>query len=325
MTTLFPKPPPRYARALARLRPGSRQPGWSLRYEAAVALMRDAMRYRGEGDEESLARARKRMDILGSLALPGALAPQRGMLAGVPCATVTPAVVDDLTVLYLHGGAYCFGSARSHFGLVQRVARHVRARTIALEYRLAPEHPCPAAIEDAVAALRDVYRTKDPARVVVGGDSAGGGLTLATLHALRAQGVPQPAAAFLFSPWVDLSLSSPSLHDTRGRDYLDLRGIEAAARRYAQGLDRRDPRVSPLFGDHQGLCPLLVLVGGAELLRDEGHALAERARAAGVPADLFEAEHEIHVWPAFGRLSPMTKPALGRVSEFVRTHAPFFP
>jgi monoterpene epsilon-lactone hydrolase len=312
--------------AAARARRGPLRPHWPLVYETAVAVLRHAMRYHpNDGDPRVIAAGRARMDALGDLALPGTPSLVPGALGGVPAASITAADADDLVVLYLHGGGYNFGSPRSHRGLIARFARTLRARVVGLDYRLAPEHPCPAAIDDALAAVRALYASTHPRRVVIAGDSAGGGLALATLHALRDAGEPQPAAAVLLSPWVDLTSSFPSIGDRRGFDYLDPNGVGRASKRYAGDLGEADPRVSPLFGDHHGIAPLLVLTGGVELLRDEDRELVARATAAGVDAVLHEAPDEVHVWPIFGRLSPATAPALAAVRAFVRARAPYAP
>ena len=195
-------------------------------------------------------------------------------------------------VLYLHGGAYALGSIATHRAFVGRFATTTGTRVLAIDYRLAPEHPFPAALDDAVAAYRWLLSAGyDPARIVIAGDSAGGGLALATIVMLRDAGDRLPACAVCFSPWVDLTLSCASIDTNAEADsILNRDALAGYARLYTNGHDPRDPLVSPLFADLTGLPPILIHVGSDEILLDEVVALCDRARAAGVDA-------EIEVWP----------------------------
>jgi acetyl esterase/lipase len=300
-----------------RLRHGPRHPTWSWRYELTIALLRAGFARTGIPFD----RMRREFERLGDLeARRRRVAWERIDAADVRGLWAIPRERGDHVLLWLHGGAYVFGSAHAHRGLLAGLALRSRARTLGLDYRLAPEHPCPAAIEDGVAAVRWLYaRGLRPERLVMGGDSAGGGLTLTTMLALREAGLPLPARAVLLSPWTDLEVTGPSVHEHWEHDYL---GHPDTLHRfggyYAGDLDRRDPRVSPLHADLAGLPPLLVVAGGAETILDDSTRLAERARASGVEVTLDVEPGEIHVFPAFADVSPRGKAALRRIAAFVR-------
>ena len=237
---------------------------------------------------------------------------------GVPARHVAaPGVRDDRGVLYFHGGGYVAGGLDSHTELMGSLARACRAPVLGIDYRLAPEHPYPAALDDAVASYERLLGNGiDPARVVIGGDSAGGGLTLACLLALRSAGTPLPAGAILISPWTDLSGSGDSMQGRLAADPMlsgDLLGPMAAA--YAGEAELTDPGVSPLFGDLAGLPPLLVQVGDDEVLLDDSTRLAARAEAAGVSAQLHVFEGAFHVFQMFPAL-PESREALAEMGRF---------
>jgi acetyl esterase/lipase len=225
----------------------------------------------------------------------------------------------DSTVLYLHGGGYIFCSPATHRDLVARIAVAAGARCVSLDYRLAPDHPFPAALEDARAAFLQLVESGAPAeRLVIAGDSAGGGLSLATMLRLRAEGHPLPAAAVLLSPWVDLECTGESI-DTNGRiDYLERPFAEHCAEQYLQGHDPRDPLASPLHADLTGLPPLMVLAGGAEALFSEIALLSQQATAAGVEVTLEVGKAMFHVWPAFASVLPESRPSIRQIGELIR-------
>ncbi len=235
-----------------------------------------------------------------------------------------PAVDDGRHLLYLHGGAYTQGSLATHRGLVARLSAATRARALHVDYRLAPESPHPAAVEDATAAYRWlVGGGADPAGVVVAGDSAGGGLAVVTLVALRDAGDPHPGGAVLLSPWVDLGLTGESATTKASVDpMITVERLRASAEAYAGRAGVDHPLVSPLHADLAGLPPLLVLVGTAEVLLDDATRLAERARGARVHVDLEAWDDLIHVWPAFAPMVPEAVEAITRVGAWVRTLAP---
>ena len=221
---------------------------------------------------------------------------------GVPAEwLVAPGARADRVVLYLHGGGYVIGSITSHRYLMQNVSRHSGARTLGLDYRLAPEHPFPAAIEDATKAYRWLLAQGiQPGRIAIAGDSAGGGLTMATLLSLRDQGVPLPAAGVLISPWADLTGSAGAVTSRAASDpMVKGDGLFSLAGKYLNGADAKNPLASPVFADLTGLPPLLIHVGGREILYDDSITLAANARKANVPVALVDEAELFHVWHAF--------------------------
>ena len=239
---------------------------------------------------------------------------------GVPAEWVIP---DDSApgraIVYYHGGGYATGSVRVHRGLCSRLARAARARVLSVDYRLAPEHRFPAAVDDAVAAYRfAVSAGYAPDNIALGGDSSGGGLALGTLVALRDGGDALPGAGLCLCPWTDLTLSGASLRTKSDEDPLGSPAIlELMAEAYLGEADRRSPTASPLFADLSGLPPLLVQVGTAEILLDDAKRLAERAEAAGVDVTLEVWDDMIHVWHSFADLLPEGRQAIARIGAFV--------
>jgi epsilon-lactone hydrolase len=225
-----------------------------------------------------------------------------------------------IVVLHLHAGGYVLGDAEGYRGFGARVSAAAGARALVLDYRLAPENPFPAALEDALAAydwlLRFGYA---PGDIVVTGDSAGGGLVLVLLQTLRDAGRPLPAGAVSISPLADFTASGESMQTNRDADPLVTReAVVLGGADYFGDLDPRDPRVSPLFGEWQGLPPLLFFAGSIERLRDDAKRCAERARAAGVDAEYVEAEGQCHVYPIFADRLPEARDAIDRIGGFVR-------
>lgn len=239
-------------------------------------------------------------------------------VGGVPAYSVSVRGVNPgLTILYLHGGGYVIGSHTGYREFAGRLARATQATVCVLDYRLAPEHPWPAAVDDAVAAVRWL-RQQGASNLVIAGDSAGGGLAMATLLALRAAGDPMPAGAIGLSPWVDLAGTGASLAPGLIDDPLvSAAAIGGMAAMYA-GTNLRDPLVSPLFGDLQGLPRLLILVGTREVLLDDSRRLESKARAAGVDVTYFEGKDLIHVWPVLTPDAPESIDALALISRFVK-------
>jgi acetyl esterase/lipase len=233
--------------------------------------------------------------------------------------TVAPGAREDRVLVYLHGGGYCLGGVATHRGLVARLSRTARLRVLSVDYRLAPEHPHPAAVVDAVAAVRFAYASGlAPSRVAVGGDSAGGGLALATLLRLRDAGLPLPAAGVCISPWTDLTGSGESVRTRADLDPLvDAEDLRILAAAYLGGGDPRAPLASPLFADLRGLPPLLVHVGTAEILLDDATGFAERARDVGVPVELEVWDDMIHVWHAFADVLPEGVQAIEGIAGFL--------
>jgi len=242
-------------------------------------------------------------------------------LGGVPSVRLTPPGAGDDVLLYLHGGGYGGGSARSHSEMAARIARAAGAVAILPDYRLAPEHTFPAALDDAVAAYRALLdEVEEASRIVLAGDSAGGGLAVAVCVALRDAGEPLPRAITLLSPWLDLTCTSPAW-DARleGDPILDY-SLREAAERYLDGADPRDPLCSPLFADLAGLPPTLVLVGTHEILYDDSVTFSDLAAQQGVEVEL-EIGHElIHVWPIFPN-TPEAVASTARIGRFLGTSA----
>jgi acetyl esterase/lipase len=225
--------------------------------------------------------------------------------------------------LYFHGGAYYMGSAATHRELAGRLALATSWRVLVPAYRLAPEHPFPAALEDAAAvyqALLDLGVAADT--IVMGGDSAGGGLTAATLVARRDRGIRLPRAADMFSPWTDLAGTGASMDGRAPYDpMLDPDGIRAGARPYVDGHDPTNPLISPVYADLHGLPPLLIFVGEDECLLDAAARLAERARAAGVSVDYKAWEGMRHVFPMLVAQVPEGHQAIEEIADWVKAHA----
>ncbi|MGE3590055.1 MAG: alpha/beta hydrolase [Ilumatobacteraceae bacterium] len=226
---------------------------------------------------------------------------------------------DGSIVVYLHGGGYCIGSLTSHRAMLTHLAAATEGRVLAVDYRLAPEHPFPAALDDAIAAYRFVAAGHDPRSIVLAGDSAGGGLTVATLMALRDAGDRLPAGGICLSPWTDLSQSGATIHSNATIDpMVRADDLDRWADAYAGTTDPRRPELSPLFGDLTGLPPLHIEVGTAEVLLDDSRRLAARVRASGGEVTYLEGEDLVHVWHFFAGLVPEADEAIRRVAAFVR-------
>jgi epsilon-lactone hydrolase len=241
----------------------------------------------------------------------------------VPAEWVTPdGVAGDRVIMYLHGGAYQLGSPATLRHLVALLGAAAQARAFSVDYRLAPEHPFPAAVDDAVAAYRWLLAAgHDPASVAIAGDSAGGGLTLATLVALRDSGDALPAAAVAMSPWTDLALTGESLRTRADVDVmLKPAGLPQTAALYLAGADPRHPYASPLYADLHGLPPLLIHVGDAEVILDDSTRFAARARAAGVAVTLQIWDEMPHVFQAFAGLLPEADQAVAQIGSWLREH-----
>ncbi len=253
--------------------------------------------------------------------IPSDLHVERVDAGGVPGGWLSvPDGSDDRVILFLHGGGYVIGSIQTHRSMIARLSRAAGARTLAIEYRLAPEHPFPAAVEDATAAYRWLLaQDVDPARLVICGDSAGGGLAVATLVSLRDAGETLPAAGVLLSPWTDLAATGDSLTTNAERDPLVQReGLENMARMYLGDADPRTPLASPLYADLDGLPPLLIHAGAAEAILDDSVRLDQRARAAGVESILEVWDDMVHVWHYFADMLPEGRAAIDRIGEFIR-------
>jgi phosphinothricin tripeptide acetyl hydrolase len=238
---------------------------------------------------------------------------------GVPAEWFRPAGCDESrVVLYLHGGGYSIGSIDTHRGAVSRICRAAGARGLVIDYRLAPEHPFPAQLDDALAAYRWLLESGvHPGRIVVAGESAGGGLTLSLLLSLREQRIPLPAAAVCASPWIDLEMRGESMRTNARYDYVSRKILAVYASRFVGPGDLRNPLANALHAELRGLPPLLVLAGGAEVLLDDARALAARAREAGVDVTLEVEPDMVHAWILFAKAFERSRATLDRIARFV--------
>jgi monoterpene epsilon-lactone hydrolase len=244
---------------------------------------------------------------------------------GVPAEWVTAAGVGGSRVLlYFHGGAYQMGSPATLRHMIALLSGAASARVLSVDYRLAPEHPFPAAVQDAVAAYRWLLAAgTDPAAIAVSGDSAGGGLALAALVALRDAGDPMPAAAAVISPWTDLALTGESLRTRAAVDVMiKPAGMRETAEAYLAGADPRNPLASPLYADLSGLPPILIHVGDAEVILADSTRFAAKAGDAGVDVTLEVWDEMPHVWHAFAGLLPESEQAIGRMGNWLQGHVP---
>lgn len=236
-------------------------------------------------------------------------------------AWLEPESADGAVVLYYHGGGFAFASLRTHGNHIGALARAARARVLAVEYRLAPEHPAPAAIQDAVAAYRYLLAEGIPSsRIVLAGDSAGGTLVLNVLLALRDAAMPMPAAGVALCPWVDLGCSGASFQSNAEYDFVGEVHCRLAAATYLAGADERRPEVSPLYANLAGLPALLVQAGEAEVLVDQVGEFVRRARASGVEVMASVYPDMVHVWHMMRAVTSEAQRALDEIGEFVRAH-----
>jgi monoterpene epsilon-lactone hydrolase len=262
--------------------------------------------------------ARLQMERVAS-PLPSGARHEAATLGGIGGEWVTASGVPDGTLLYLHGGGYFAGSPRTHRAITGALAKQ-GFRVFTADYRLAPEHPFPAAVDDALSVYRAMLAEGiSPMTFVVAGDSAGGGLVVATLLAAKAAGLPMPSSALLFSPWTDLAGTGDSVRTNLRRDPM-LRGerLDEVTGFYANGADPKNPLISPLYGDLAGLPPLCIQVGETEVLRDDSTRLAERASAAGVKVYLKIWKNVPHVWQIFQAFLPEARAALAEASAFAK-------
>ena len=247
----------------------------------------------------------------------------RGNVHGLKAEWLTPKQsAKGKLLLYLHGGAYIMGNCATHRQLVSYIARAAGIRALLPEYRLAPEHPFPAAVDDAVGLYRALLADGHAAdQIVVAGDSAGGGLTMATLLSLRDAGDPLPAAACLLSPWLDLSASGESMQTHAHRDpWFDPEDLPLIASYYCDANNIRNPLVSPVYADLSGLPPLYIQVGEDEILLSDSTRIADKVRAAGGNAEIEIWPGMWHVFQAFHPELPESKLARKKMAQFLTNH-----
>ncbi len=261
--------------------------------------------------------------MMAAIPVPADVTTSSGSLDGIPVVNVETAGADPAKVIvYLHGGAYAIGTAASSVGLASDLARRAGARLVTIDYRLSPEHPHPAAIDDTVAAYRALLDSGIAASAIaIAGESAGAGLAAATLVALKHAGLPQPTAAVLMSPWADLTLSGDSISAKAAVDpALTPEGLRRRAVDYVPDGDRTAELVSPIFADLTGLPPLLIQAGSHEILLDDATRLAARAATADVAVRLEVTPGVPHVFQGFAAMLDEADAALTSAGEFLRAH-----
>lgn len=230
----------------------------------------------------------------------------------------TPAV-GSTVILYVHGGGFTLGGLAEVREFLSRISRACAATVFHPDYRLAPEHPFPSALEDLRSAYRRLCQRVEPDQVVVMGDSAGGGLALSLVISLRDEGLPLPAALVMLSPWVDLAMRGNSYVDRADRDPIETAEVlDWSARAYAAGVPLVDPRISPLYADFVGLPAIMVLVGSEEMMYDDSVGIAAKARALGIEVTLDIAAGMPHVYPRFAASLAAGQRAIERIGQFVR-------
>ena len=243
-------------------------------------------------------------------------------IGGVNVIDVTIRGIDTAnTILYFHGGVYVIGSAATSVPLVSDLARRAQAKAVTVDYRLAPEHPYPAAVDDARAAYEGLLaQGVDPGQIALAGESSGGGLAVATLLALREAGTPLPSSAFLMSPYVDLTLSGETILENQATDVtLTPDGLRLRVPDYVGRADASNPQISPVFGDLSGLPPLLIQVSSHEILLSDALRLAGRAAIDEVPVTLEVTPGVPHVFQGFAAALDEGEAALDRASTFLKT------
>jgi acetyl esterase/lipase len=281
---------------------------------------------RGNVDAAQVHRSRSRLERLARLggSRTRGVSIVQETLGGVAAEIITPPDARaGVTLLYVHGGAFAMGSPRTHRSLTRSLALAARVRAVVPDYRLAPEHPYPAALDDVVAVYRALHAADASRRIVVGGESAGGNLALALVHALRARGEPLPAGIVAISPWADLACTGDSLVAHAELDTMvPVEAMSLAIRMYVGDAEVCAPTVSPLYGDFRGFPPLVVHVSSTEVLYDDARRVVETARAAGVDAELRVWTELPHAFPAFVDILPEARAAVTEIARFIGRVAP---
>ena len=266
---------------------------------------------------------RKGLESIGAMTrIPRDVKREKVQIGEMKALWLTPLdIAKKNVILYLHGGGYISGSIGTHRGLVGKIALASKANALLIDYRLAPEHPFPAALDDAISAYHWLISKENisPKNIVIAGDSAGGGLTLATLIKLKDEREPLPAAAVCLSPWTDLAITGETIKTNAEIDpFVKGELLKMNAKNYLGGADALNPLVSPLYGNLQGLPPLLIQVGTTEILLDDTLRFAERAKSAGLEVTLDVWDNMIHVFQSFADMAPEGKEAIEKIGEFIR-------
>jgi len=242
-------------------------------------------------------------------------------MGGIAAEWLRPAdAPGDKAILYVHGGGYVSGSCADHRGFVSTFANRLGYATLTYDYRLAPEHPYPAAVEDSVAVYKGMLETFHPGDILVAGESAGGGLALALLLAIKKYALPMPCAAVAISPWTDLTCSSAGYSTRNARSVAPKNSWTVFANHYAAGSDRQDPLISPLFGDQSGFPPLLINSASDDELYDDGEEFARCAKEAGVNVVFRAGVGMIHCYPLLAPMFHEAVVAMDEISCFVSKH-----
>lgn len=309
------------SRLFRRLLLGPTMPSWSWRTDVTVALARAAIAVAADLPDDPLMNQfglRVRAPI--PLKMRGKVRVNRSKLGGLPVdryARLEDAT-NRATLLYFHGGGYVFGNPGTHRQHLSRLAYATGTDIVAPQYRLAPKHRYPAALEDALTAYEALLASDvQPAHIVVAGDSAGGGLALALLLTIREQGLPMPLGTMLFSPYTDLTHSSYTITTNANTDYLPVREFSQSNLVYADADQLTDPNVSPVFADLTGFPTMLVFAGGAEMILDDSVRLVANARRDGVDTTFVVEDEMMHVWPALVPWEEATHRALDAAGTWV--------
>jgi len=277
----------------------------------------------GGPDTHFMVRRAQAAQFEAAFVMPAGVHSDAGTLGGIGVEWIVPHDAADAPVLFhLHGGGYVMGTPAGSRAFTTEFALRTKARVVSVDYRLAPEHAYPAAVDDAVAAYAALLATGiSPQQIAIGGESAGGGLTIATLLAARDKGLAMPACAFAISPWTDLSCEARTFDTKAAVDpLLTRKSLKDMGDAYIANGDPRAPYASPNFGDLKGLPPLLIHVGSEEVLLDDSVVLHRRANAAGVDTKIKIAEPMIHVWHMFHAILPEGAAAIGEIADFVTDH-----
>lgn len=291
--------------------------------ERGIAAVREKLAKLPRSAEQTLEESRSIYDkATRAFPLPQDIVRDDITLGGVPAERLTPQQArKDQALIYLHGGGYGTGSPRSHRHLAGDIAKRAGVVALVPDYRLAPENPFPAAVDDALAVYRDALKQFAPGRIAIAGDSAGGGLTVAVLLAARDAGLPMPAAAICISPWTDMTASGASYSERAAADPLvTMDGLVRWRQFYIGDGDRRHPLASPAHADLKGLPPLLIQVGGDEILLDDARLLADKARAVGIDTVLEVWPQMIHVWHWYWPMLDEGERANAAIAQFMRSH-----
>lgn len=287
--------------------------------ERVITLLRE---FQDSTEEPSVEKTRAGLDLLAKMTrLPKDVKCKPIDAGGVPAEWITtPNTIANHVILYIHGGGFIAGSINTHRDLVSRISRVAKARILIIDYRLAPEHPFPAALDDAIAAYQWLISTEkiNSKNIIIAGDSAGGGLTISSLVKLRNEGLPLPIAGVCLSPATDLAGTGDSIKTKAELDpFITPKAGEFMSKMYLGDTDPKNYLASPLYADLQGLPPLFIQVGTSEILLDDSVRLAERAKDAGVDVELDVWEDMVHVFAAFAPFAPEGQQAIEKIGNFV--------